>query len=203
VPSGSSLHQLVRLEIAHGATTLGLARRPVALVVVPGRVAHHCVFARFGRATETTRRSRGEREARGRGRVRSRARRRGFSARQIRDAAETSASAEPGDRGARGGEAREELLAGDAQQSHPGRGGGGMHVSASGSAIAANLAPTRMEGTARSRAPFSGESPHRVSRGVRSQVKNGRVQSRAREAKKTLLSRRESWKSRARGVVLY
>ena len=148
------LHQLVRLEIAHGATTLGLARRPVALVVVPGRVAHHCVFARFGRATETTRRSRGEREARGRGRVRSRARRRGFSARQIRDAAETSASAEPGDRGARGGEAREDA-AGDAQQSHPGRGGGGMHVSASGSAIAANLAPTRMEGTARSRAPFS------------------------------------------------
>ena len=109
---------------------------------------------------------------------------------------------EPRDRGARGVEARA-VAAGDAQQSHPGRGGGGMHVSASGSAIAANLAPTRMEGTARSRAPFSGESPHRVSRGVRSQVKNGRVQSRAREAKKTLLSRRESWKSRARGVVLY
>jgi hypothetical protein len=55
---------------------------------------------------------------------------------------------EPRDRGARGVEARA-VAAGDAQQSHPGRGGGGMHVSASGSAIATNLAPTRMEeGTA-------------------------------------------------------
>ena len=51
---------------------------------------------------------------------------------------------EPRDRGARGVEARA-VAAGDAQQSHPGRGGGGMHVSASGSAIATNLAPTRME----------------------------------------------------------
>ena len=61
---------------------------------------------------------------------------------------------EPRDRGARGVEARA-VAAGDAQQSHPGRGGGGMHVSASGSAIAANLAPTRMEkGTASGARPF-------------------------------------------------